>query len=428
MVNDCFPYRGYHRKPYMALGWVICTAALGVLAYIPMPEPGESGAAGKYCLLMSIVAAGYIMSDVAADGLTVENAKKEDVATRGTLQSNVYLVRTLGSIAAALLVGFGMNGKEYSGDSEFSLSFAQLCGVLAVPAALMVPVSWYWVYEPRKPRTVSVKTYARDCYELLSHKAMFYVAVYSLAHGAIGDINTTAAGNVMKVWAGVHNMQAALFGVVAAAIFATGLYLVKTYLLHVNWRHIIIGTTILLTVIDLVFTYCTIYNVLRNQYFFLGESVVVMVPAAARFLMTTFVVVEMAQDGKEGLTYGLLTTLHNLGGPVAQAISNSLFATFTPSLSNAQNYKRDTQSFRNTVATSYGVGYAMGLIALLLLPLFPSQKAQARQRMQDWGSDTRYAKAIIAITAVTWLYSVTMNMLAIFPQTQCLQFVGGDGC
>jgi hypothetical protein len=152
------------------------------------------------------------------------------------------------------------------------------------------------------------------------------------------------------------------------------------------------------------------------------------VPAAARFLMTTFVVVEMAQDGKEGLTYGLLTTLHNLGGPVAQAISNSLFATFKPSLSNAQNYKLDTKRFRGTVATSYGVGYALGILALLLLPLFPAQKAQARKRMQEWDSDTRYAKAIIAMTAAAWLYSVTMNMLAIFPQTQCLQFVGGEGC
>ena len=31
-----------------------------------------------------------------------------------------YLVRTIGSIAATMLVGFGMNGKEYNGTFDFS--------------------------------------------------------------------------------------------------------------------------------------------------------------------------------------------------------------------------------------------------------------------------------------------------------------------
>jgi len=428
MANDCFPYKGYHRKPYMVVGWVMCTAALIGLACTKMPQPGDHTVAGKFSSLMALAAVGYIMADVAADGLTVEMAKREDMATRGTLQSNVYLVRTLGSIVAALLVGLCMNGRAYNGEFDWSLEFTQVCAILAVPAAAMVPVSWRYVYEPRKPRHVTLRMYAQDCYTLLSKEAVFYVAVYSLAHGTIGDINTTASGNVAKIWAGVRNMQAALFGIVGAAIFAMGLHLVKTRLLHVNWRHIIIGTTVLLTAVDSVFTFCTVYDVVRNQYFYLGETVIVMVPAAARFLMTTFVVVEMAQDGQEGLTYGLMTTLHNLGGPMAQALSNSIFATFRPSLSNPANYKLDTPQVRTTVAASYGLSYAAGLLALLLLPLFPTQKADAQKRMACWRSDSRYAKATITMTAVAWVYSVTMNMLAMFPATQCLQFVGGEGC
>ena len=127
------------------------------------------------------------------------------------------------------------------------------------------------------------------------------------------------------------------------------------------------------------------------------------------------------------MVYGLLTMLHNLGGPVAQAISNSVFGTIRPSLSNADNYILDSNQVRNAVAVSYGISYAMGLLALLMLPLFPAQKDDARERMIHWPDNAKYAKITIAMTCIAWIYPVTMNMLAMFPQTQCLQFVGGEG-
>ena len=44
------------------------------------------------------------------------------------------------------------------------------------------------------------------------------------------------------------------------------------------------------------------------------------IPAAANFVVGTFVIVEMADSGNEGLVYGLLTTAANLGGPFARAV------------------------------------------------------------------------------------------------------------
>lgn len=427
-LNDCCPIRGYNRKPYMVIGWIICTLALMLLASRDMPEQNDASAAGNFSSLMALAAVGYIMADVAADGLVVELAKLEPHDTRGTLQSNVYTVRTLGSIVAALLVGLGMNGKEYNGEFERTLQFTQVCAILAIPAGAMVLVSAWGVVETRKRRYVTLRSYARECYAMLQNRTVFYVGLYSLMHGTIGDINTTASGNVAKEWAGVHNMQAALFGIVGAAIFALGLYLVKTRLLHVNWRFIIAGTTVLLTAVDSVFTFMTVFGVVRNQYFYLGETVIVMVPAAARFLVTTFVVVELAPDGKEGIMFGLMTTLHNLGGPMAQAISNSVFALFQPSLSNIKNYRADTMAFRTTVAWSYALSYFAGLVALGLLPLLPKQKDDTHRRLQQWDTRKAYAKWTIGMTLFAWIYSTTMNLLAMFPATQCLEFVGGEGC
>ena len=77
------------------------------------------------------------------------------------------LTRTCGQVCASVLVGFGMNGYEYNGSFEHTLSFNQVCAtnsnsnpnpnpnpnpnqvcaILAVPAAAMVPISAWCVQE-----------------------------------------------------------------------------------------------------------------------------------------------------------------------------------------------------------------------------------------------------------------------------------------
>merc|ERR1719163_50097 len=156
MINDCVPIFGYRRKPYMCIGWSFCCAMLLVLSrmWLPPPywcvdadgnyitkktapdgtitaaEPCNAEAAksgGKYALVMMLAALGYVVADVAADGLTVEFARREPESKRGRTQTTAYLTRTLGSVSSILLVGFGMNSKEYNGSFEVGLSFNTVC-------------------------------------------------------------------------------------------------------------------------------------------------------------------------------------------------------------------------------------------------------------------------------------------------------------
>merc|ERR1719491_2122285 len=39
MINDCFPILGYHRKPYMVIGWSFCAATLLYISSVPLPSP-----------------------------------------------------------------------------------------------------------------------------------------------------------------------------------------------------------------------------------------------------------------------------------------------------------------------------------------------------------------------------------------------------
>ncbi|CAK4086267.1 unnamed protein product [Aphanomyces euteiches] len=39
VLADCFPIRGYHRRPYMVLGWIICAVSCLIVATTKFPAP-----------------------------------------------------------------------------------------------------------------------------------------------------------------------------------------------------------------------------------------------------------------------------------------------------------------------------------------------------------------------------------------------------
>ena len=461
MVNDCVPIRGYRRKPYMVIGWSVCTLCLLVLHFRALPDPYWCvDAAGKYvretkdpttgqtvaatpcnaaaaesggaiAMLMMLASLGYCIADVAADGLTVSLARAEPEHRRGRTQTTVYLVRTCGQVFAVALVGFGMNGYLYNGTFARGLSFPAIVGLLALPAFAMVPLSLLVRERRLSPKDEERWTFAAYCarvWRLLSSRAMLWVVLYEFCTPLVGGISTTAAGEVKEYWADVKTFQNACFSLVGLGLFAFGLWLVKTYLLDRSWRHMMLVTTVFLNCLDMPFAYCTIFDVVRNQYFYLGETVLAEIPAAANFVVSTFVIVEMAEDGDEGIVYGLLTTTFNLGSPFAQAISNQLFGLFRPNLSNSSNYIEDTPSFRRTVALSFAVSYFFAFASLALLPLLPDQKDDAQHRKLKWGSSPAFAWFSVSLVFVGLSYSVVVNFLAMFPSTMCLKIAGGSGC
>merc|ERR1711966_80825 len=145
-------------------------------------------------------------------------------------------------------------------------------------------------------------------------------------------------------------------------------------------------TTVILNATDMIIAFLTIFDVVRNQYFYLGESILDEIPAAANFVVGTYIIVEMADVGNEGLTYGLLTTISNLGSPFSRAVGNQIFGAFKHNLSDRQNYVDDTPEFRNAVAYSFA-------------------------------KSDKYAYITCGLLFVALSYSLSVNFLAMFPAT-----------
>lgn len=257
---------------------------------------------------------------------------------------------------------------------------------------------------------------------------MFHVLLFQFSTAAILSISTPATGLVKQYWAHVKNLQANIFGLLGNLLFILGLGAVKNYGLRANWRLLIFCSQATLQLIDMPFQFLTIFGIVRNQYFYLGETFLQEIPDGVNFVCSTFVIVEMADNGNEGLVYGLLTTVYNLGSPFGRALGNQLYAAFTPSLDDEANYLADTRGFQSTVAYSFLLSYALAFASQLPLLLIPRQKEEAQSRKATWSRHTRYAVISVTLVGVALVYSLTINFLSIGESTQCLRIVGGQGC
>jgi len=295
-------------------------------------------------------------------------------------------------------------------------------------AALMVPVSLFGVHEARLLENTSFYEYVATTWATLRSKAFFYVVLWQFLNPAIQYVASTATPNVTQYWAGVSNLAQQAMQILGYMAFSWALYMVREHFLHVSWRKMLVTTTVTLVAIDVPFSMLTIFDVVRNQYFYLGETFLTEIPDGVNFVVATFVIVEMADGGNEGLVYGLLTTTYNLGSPFGRAVANTLYSSFTPSLDEPANYIADTPAFRSTVAGSFLLSYFFAFAAQLTLLLLPRQKEEAQRRKRQWARSDRYAAISISIVSVALVYSLTINFLSIGESTSCLRIVGGSGC
>merc|ERR1712137_1116488 len=180
-------------------------------------------------------------------------------------------------------------------------------------------------------------------------------------------------------------------------------------------------TTLFCLVFDAIPQYLTVFDIFRNQYFYLGEPIIEVVPSAALTLMNMLLINEMADDDNAGTVSGLMSTITMLGLPLAQVLGNQIFAFFKPDLSDPKNFLEDKPDFRRVVAWSLVLTYAITLAGLALLPLLPNQKEEARMRKYNWPHNNKYATVSITILSLAFFYTLLVDAISMNSQWECLR-------
>ncbi|OQR91862.1 transmembrane protein [Achlya hypogyna] len=445
ILSDSFPICGYRRRPYILFGWSMCITFLVVMAVLPVGDPyyvpGEiqrtSNASAravlnpnarnegaKYILIMMFASFGYVIADVACDAVVVEFAQREADAVRGTTQTTVYMVRYATTTVGSAIVGFCFNGRAYGGSFDWSLSFNAMMALAAAGAALGLPATYFFPHETR----VAAEPFGARCramWRLAQKRAIWQIMAFSFLNALLFDFEATPSNIVQRDWARVQPLNSAAFLVLANALLTVSLYVTKTYLLDVSWRVLILATTVTVVALDASVSFLTIFNVVRNQWFYLGAPVLGNIPQGIRFVVSGYVTVEVAEVGFEGTTYGLLTTVSNLALPFASSLSKLVDSCFD---AYQDDIAKDTPYVRWQVAYTFIIMYAVRLLSNATLMLLPRQKKEA-QALRRHGGSSRVAAVVAFATAFAALaWSVTTNLLSIFESTACLRIAGGKGC
>ena len=378
----------------------------------------------KYILLMMLTSLFYVIADVAADGMVVELAMREAEAVRGQVQTSIYLTRTVFSIFSVTLVGLCMNGKSYGGSFTWTLNFNDVMWILAASTLCVLPPTFYCLQENKHVRE-KCGVRCKEMWRIIQTRAVWQIMAWKFFSGVFSSFGAAPTNIVQREWAGVEPLNDAVFSIVGQMAFALTLYITKHHGLQWSWRKAIGYTTIMVVVIDSIVSYLTIYDVLRNQWFWLGVPVLADFPTAIDFIVSTFVVVEITEIGYEGVTYGLLTTISNLSNPVASSLYKTVDSFFD---AFEDDVKRDDAYARNQVGWTFTIMYIMKLLSIFWLVLLPRQKAEAQQLRQFGGSSKAAGIIAIVCTLLAMAFAVSTNLLSIFPNTACLKIAGGPGC
>lgn len=447
ILSDCLPLFGYRRRPYMILGWLFCCVMLFLMAGLHVPAPyytdpalrnisasqwtavqkasintAAPDAAGKYVVPMMLASFGYLVAEVAADAMVVEFAQREPLATRGRIQTAVYAVKTAFNAIAAIIVAFAFNGEEYGGEFAFALSFPHMMLILACCVVPLVPITWLFMDEAPTPKRIPFKLYIQSFWELLQQRAVYQIVAYKFFSGVFNSFNIVSSSNIKLYWVHVTPFNNSIMAIVGQVFYATTLALTGTFGLHWNWRNIIIVTMVSAITIDALMTMLTVWDVVRNQWFWLGVPVLEYLPDGVRFMVATYCVVELAEEGYEGALYGLLTATTNLSTPFGRSMSKIINAQFKVWL---QDIVADTQEVRRDVTITIWICYGMKLLSLCFLPLLPKQKEATRELRRSGGKSKAMGVVTIVylVFALTW--STMINLMSMYETTKCWKITGG---
>ncbi|EQC39547.1 hypothetical protein SDRG_02983 [Saprolegnia diclina VS20] len=430
MLSDCVPIFGYHRKPYILIGWILTAVLLIIVALKPAgepaPDPEAASNGSTLALLCAVACFCYIMADVAQDALVVSYAQREPLAHRGRLQSMIYAVRTVFMAIMSAISGFCLNSERMAGSYDWDIGVNGYFWIMAATSLLNVPVVWFFLKDVKAETHISVSTYLEQFWSLAQKRVVWQVMIFNFMFSLFTSyISTTASSYVARYWAGVENLNSSLISIISNLIFAAVLIVTGKYGTHWNWRYVLIITTLATNVIDAIVQYCTIFDVIRNQWFYLGVPLSEQLPAGINFVVGTFVIVELAEEGSEGIMYGLLTTITNLPGVFGPMITNVIDANFDV---RSEDIKGDLPYTRTQVAYTYIIAYSATVIGCLWVCILPNQKAAVMELKKHGGSYPKVAAFIFYAFFVILATSITGTMTSMFDSTNCLKLAGGDGC
>ncbi|CAK4184783.1 unnamed protein product [Aphanomyces euteiches] len=436
MLSDCFPIMGYKRKPFILIGWTLTAISLIIIACksagsavtADSPEDDRQKAQSNgstLALLVTIACFCYIMADVSSDALVVEYAQREPEHIRGRLQSMIYSVRYIFQGVAAAIIGFLMNSPRYGGKFGFDISINVLFVIVAVPVVLNI-FCVYFFLKDNKHEPVQFGFYFRNLFKLVKTRAMWQVMIFQFLFNFFSvSILSNASYYIQVYWAKVEPINSAIASVLTNLVFSCSLAAMSRWGTNWNWRFVLVVATLGAGCIDAICQFCTIYDVVRSQWFYLGVPLTEQLPLGMQFVVGAYVIVELAEEGNEGVIYGLLATIGNLPATFGTIVTNVYSAHLHIT---EDDISSDSSEARHDAMVSYVIVYCSMIVACVTTLLLPKQKQFVHDLKRTGGESALVGGFVLLACFAILVVSITGSLLSMFESTSCYLLAGGTGC
>jgi hypothetical protein len=453
LLTDSLRICGYRRKPYLIVGWLLCLVSLLYLGVSGMPSSGDTNAAWRYVLFMTLATAGAFLANVAADGIVVEIAQREPLPTRGHTQVCIYTARMAGLIVMTLFVTGTLNSAEYGGSFSSSLTLNQVMLVLAACAVVPLVGSIWFLHEDPSAQTMPMFSFSdgvscpassrhrtdvvtldapldfrercQRLWRLMQSRAMWQLLMFELVASFCLAMDSNAVSAIEANWVNVDIWPKTIAVAVWSVAFTGGLLATQRYFLRGEWGHLFCVTTVWTVGVDVIVVACTAFNVVRSRSFWLYMQVLAAPAVALRFLVLLFPIVELAPRGIEGTTYGLVITFRNMAIPLGTTAYKAVDSYFSIS---DEALHRDSDFTRMQVNYTYLIAWAFQLFSLAFVGLLPRQKLEVQQLRYYGGYSTSGGWLVVVVLFSVLIFVTTANILSLFASTSCLRIAGGSGC
>lgn len=433
LISDSCYLRGYRRRWWAAIGWLVCAAPLAVLAILINHPPGESDVALLVGLL-TISSAGMALAEAAGDGLMVQVIQQDAFPVKVLL---IMLgMRIAGALMGTLIVG------------EVSLPVYHTVCVTALWACVGATLWLIGCSAETRHRSSDccqlLRARAVGAFEMLCNSRFVGLVVYA----AVAPIFTSSFASVdvmvRRWWAGVENVQYQMALLTTMCFYIGGLFVMAHRVAFISpassWRsfaaYMVIGTATMGAAVRIL----TASDIVRNQYLYLVQDAMAGIPPAVVAVLTAIVGCQVAPRGHEATVYGLATTAHTAGLLVGRAVGNLLYAGLPVVLTGDEstygaftvidNYSTDSDTFRVTVIKAQLFAFMATASSVFLLLLVPASLTQAMV-MHDGTAPRSIITGIATVIIFTLLVIAALAMsvtTTVFPTLACSRALGGAGC
>lgn len=257
IITDCYRPFGMRRKPWMIAGWTGVLTILFVLAFA-----ADKMSTSLWLVSLMFVQVFVMLSDVPADGYSVELGQLEPPERRGQILATGQRIRFSFCVIAGIIQMFLLNGPHTNDTGcptsflqcwSWGLTINQYYGLLfAIIFILTVPVLYLKEIDASHIPQHTLREFFEGIWATLQNLTTLYLVIFVIGVQSLSNFTNNAAIYLQYYVIKLTNFQAGVDTVTTYGALVTAIWIFQRFLINRNWRYTQYGSTVLAALLGLV--------------------------------------------------------------------------------------------------------------------------------------------------------------------------------